>query len=153
MQQLFDWLETTGLARTVGQSVALTAGVSAAHLVGFTLVMSGALAWNLRAAGVLLVRVPLRSIARPAMRMLSAGLALSLLTGLVLFAPRAVATAASGAFQLKVALAVTATVFQAAVYRATVREPALARPRAAGMVGIALWLALAATACWFILFE
>jgi hypothetical protein len=153
MQPLFDWLEATDLARTVGQSVPLTAGFSAAHLIGFTLVMSGALAWNLRAAGVLLVQTPLPSIARSAMRLLAGGLALSLLTGLVLFAPRAAATAAGGTFQLKIALAITATVFQIALYRATLREPALRWPRAAGVTGIVLWLALAVTACWFILFE
>lgn len=153
MQQLLDWLETTGLARAVGQSVPLTAGFSAAHLIGFTLVMSGALAWNLRAAGILLVQTPLPSIARPAMRLLAAGLALSVLTGLVLFAPRATTTATASAFQLKVAIAITATVFQVALYRVTVREPALRWQRAAGAIGIVLWLALAVTACWFILFE
>jgi hypothetical protein len=155
MQDFWIWLESTGLARTVGESSRITAWLSAAHVIGFTLVMSGALASNLRAAGVLLTGAPVRSIARPAMRVLIAGLAISLPTGFLLLAPRASYTVIGGAFQLKMGLLLLAASFQFAVNARLWRAESSAQTwlRAGGVLGAVLWLSLAAAACWFILFE
>ncbi len=155
MQQLFDWLESTGLARTVGESLSITAWLSATHLIGFTLVMGGGLIWNLRAAGLVLSGAPVQSVARPALRLVVVGLLISLLTGLALFAPRASYTATNGVFQLKMALLLLAATYQLML---NAREiPRLTSSalwlRTSGLVGLALWLSLAITACWFILFE
>jgi hypothetical protein len=155
MQQFFAWLQSTGLARTVGESPTITGGLSAAHLIGFTLVMSSALIWNFRAAGVLWTKVPSQSIAKPATRLLVAGLAISVLTGFALFAPRAADTAPSGVFQLKMGLLLAAATYQLVLSSAVLGRPTLSPPwlRASGALGLALWLSLAITACWFILFE
>lgn len=142
------------LAQAVGQSLPLTAWLSAVHVLGFTLVMSGGLVWNLKAAGALLGSYPLESVARPAGRILIIGLAISLITGLALFAPRATSVASSGVFQLKMSLLLGATCYQLALFFATAQR--LRSPSAlpiAGAIGVSLWLALAVTACWFILFE
>lgn len=155
MQQLFEWLESTGLARTVGESLSITAWLSAIHAIGFTLVMSGALIWNLHASGVLLPDADQESITRPAARLLVLGLTISLITGFALFAPRASYTAPSGVFQLKMALILAAAIYQFSVYLSLVRHRihSVASLRASGILGAMLWLALAITACWFILFE
>jgi hypothetical protein len=153
--RLFDWLESTALAHTVGESLWITASLSATHLIGFTLVMSAGLVWNLRAAGALLAGSPLPSIARPARRFLLTGLGISLVTGFALFAPRASYTAPSGVFQLKLTLILLAASLQLGVNTAVLRSgpPAAAWLRPSGILGLALWLSLAGTACYFILFE
>jgi hypothetical protein len=153
--QFFTWLESTGLARTVGESLMVTAWLSAVHVIGYTLVMSSGLVWNLRAAGAFLKAQPLPSIARPAVRILIAGLAISVPTGLLLFAPRASYTAPSGIFQLKMVLLLVAASTQLTLSSVVLGErdvsPALVR--AGGVIGLLLWLSLAVAACWFILFE
>lgn len=150
-----NWLESTALANAVGGSLLATASLSAIHVLGFTLVMSGAVIFNLRASGALLAGVPLTSVAKPAARLLTAGLILSLFTGFALFAPRASYTATGGAFQLKMALLLVATIYQIAQFTLVSRQPQGVGPalRMRGIVGLVLWLALAVTACWFILFE
>jgi uncharacterized membrane protein YhhN len=153
--ELWTWLESTAPARTIGESVMLTAGLSALHAVGFTLVMSGAVVWNLSAAGLLLSRVPLKAVVRPARWVLFAGLAISLSTGLLQFAPRASYTVPGTAFRLKMLLIVVAVGYQLTVNRLVPLESAVrtGRIRAAGAIGVLLWISLALTACWFILFE
>lgn len=79
--ELFSWLESTGLARTVGESLSTTAWLSAIHLVGFTLVMSAGVVWNLHATGVVLAGAPSKTVAGNAARLLALGLTISLLTG------------------------------------------------------------------------
>jgi hypothetical protein len=155
MAALFSWLESTGLARVVGESQSVTAWLSAVHAVSYTIVMSAGLVWSLHAGGLLLRQASSASVARPARRLLVVGLAISILTGISLFAPRASYTGPVGAFQLKLALIVGASILQFATTRAVLRglPPAITTLRAAGVAGLVLWLALAATACWFILFE
>jgi len=152
---LFSWLESSGLARAVGESQTVTAWLSAVHAVSYTVVMSAGLVWSLHAGGLLLRQASSASIARPARRLLAGALAVSILTGISLFAPRASYTAPIGAFQLKLALIIGASILQFATTRAVLRASPLpiATLRTAGITGAILWLALAATACWFILFE
>ncbi len=155
MQQLFAWLESSELAQAVGQSVALTGGLSALHVIGFTLVMSAGVVWSARAAGFLFAGLPAQSIARPAFRLSVAGLAISVLTGLCLFAPRATSTAPNEVFQLKMLLLLLAAVIQLTSNTAVLKQTASSARwlRASGVLGLLSWLSLAVTACWFILFE
>jgi hypothetical protein len=155
VQSFFGWLETTWFAEAIGQSVGLTAGLSAAHAIGFTLVMSAGVASNLRAAGLMLKRRPLDDILRPAIWILIIGLIVSLKTGFLLFSPRATYTAPSGVFQLKIALVLTAAIYQFGLGYKVLRGSGLHEraQRIAGVIGLALWLSLAGTACWFVLFE
>lgn len=153
--QFFTWLESTGLARTVGESLMVTAWLSAVHVIGYTLVMSSGFVWNFRAAGAFFRAQPLPRVAGPSRRILIIGLAISIPTGLLLFAPRASYTAPSGIFQLKMILLLAAVVTQLMLSSLLVRErrvnPVLVR--AGGILGLLLWLSLAVAACWFILFE
>lgn len=149
------WLESTLLARAVGESVLTTASLSALHLIGFTLVMSAGVVASGRAAGLLLRRVPMSVVARPARRMLLTGLPISVITGLALFVPRASYMAAGIFFRTKMVLLLLAVIY-ALVFLAKVsrhNQPAPSWLRPAGAIGVLLWLALAVTACIFILFE
>ncbi len=62
---LFAWIESTAIARSVGESLLLTAWLSASHILGFTLVMGSALLSNLRLLNVVLPERALGEVTRP----------------------------------------------------------------------------------------
>lgn len=153
MNEMLKWLEASPVAAAVGNSIEATAVLSAAHALGFTLVMGSALLANLRLLGVVL---PLRSaleVVVPAHRGIATGLAVSIPTGLLLFAPRATVASANGTFRLKMLLLVAAAALQFLLAAPAVRRGRLGWLRPIGAVGVSLWAALAVTACAFILFE
>jgi len=144
MSGLFEWIESTALATTIAGSLALTASLSALHLLGFTVVMGSALVGNLKRLGLLLPQSSIADVLRPVNRAIVIGLAISITTGLPLFATRASEVSANGTFQLKMLLLLTAVACHFTV------GP---RARAGAMLSLAAWLALAGTACAFILLE
>lgn len=133
----------------------LTASLSAVHMLGFTLVMGGALLANLRLLGVALRRVPPVEVAVPAGRVIAAGLTVSVVTGFLLFSPKATSAAENVFFQLKMLLLVGAALFHLIVLRHAVRREAIGTAwlRGIGGVGLVLWVGLAGAACAFILLE
>lgn len=154
MKNLLVWMESTSLAVRVSESVMLTAGLSAVHVLGFTIIMGGALLSNLRLAGVLFRDRSLVEVVLPATRGVAVGLMLSLPTGALLFAPRAIAAAGNGTFRLKMLFLLAGAALQFLLVGPAVRgrhsEPRL---RLIGGAGLAAWLALALAACAFILLE
>ena len=152
MSALLAWIEATTPARSVAASVSVTAWLSAFHLIGFTILMGSALVAGLRAVGALLNRASLDDVVRPAHRMISLGLAMSVTTGGLLFAARATEIAENGTFRLKMLLLVAAVGFQILALGPKGRAQRQ-RARAAGAIALALWLALTLTACAFILLE
>ena len=151
----FAWLEATPAARTIGGSLPIIASLSAIHLIGFTLITGGALVANLRLLGALLPGRPAADVTEPASLGIAIGLAVSIATGLPLFAWRAGELIASGTFQLKMLLLVAATIFHFTLHRSVARRPSstLKLVRVTGAVGLALWLGLALAGCALILFE
>ena len=151
----FAWVQNSRVGTTISQSLPLTAGLSAVHLIGFTLIMGAALVSNLRLLGVLFEQRPLREVAGPAGRAIALGLVFSVATGLFLFAGRASTASENGIFQLKMLLLVAAAGFQFGFQRhVTGREaspPVLLR--LTGAVGLALWFGVALAGCAFILLE
>jgi hypothetical protein len=155
LASFFSWLETTDVARAVAESLLATASLSALHLIGFTLVTGSALVANLRVIGVVLGQRPILEVTEPARRAIAVGLAVSVATGLLLFAARAASISVNGAFQVKMLLLVAAAVFHFTVHRAVTQRASRTAPllRATGVVGLALWLGVAASGCVFILLE
>ena len=102
------WVEATGVAIAVGNSVSLTAWLSAIHLIGVTLVGGGALVAGLRCSGLLFADQELRTVLQPAGRAIGAGVMVSVVTGVLLVSPRAVASAANGFFQWKMSFLLAA---------------------------------------------
>lgn len=154
MPGLFVWLEGTRLAMTVRDSLMLTGALSAVHLVGFTLTTGGALVANLNLLGLLFPDRPPIEVTRPATRGIAFGLAISALTGALLFAPRATVASVNGIFQVKMLLLVTAVLFHAFVHQRVARAetPSSVR-RGTGAIGLLLWIGLALAGCAFILLE
>ncbi len=155
MMTALTWLESTGMARTISGSLPLAASLSAAHLLGFTLVSAGAFVMHLRLIGAMLPRTALLDVARPAGRLIALGLIVSVVTGALLFAARASSIAANGIFQTKMSLLLLAVAWQLVVQHRLTRTTAQSpqATRTAGFAGLALWLSLAVTACAFILLE
>jgi hypothetical protein len=148
MGDLLSWIESTNLARAIGSSVGVTASLSAIHVIGFTLVTSGALLANMRALGALFQARAVAAVVRPANTAILTGLAISVPTGALLFAARATEVGSNGTFQLKMLLLVTAAALHFVIHR----RPG-AYPPAAAALSLFLWLGLAVTACAFILLE
>ena len=150
----FAWLESTRVAMTVRDTLLLNAGLSAVHLIGFTLVTGGALVANLNLLGVLLRGRPPIEVTRPASRGITLGLAISMLTGVFLFAPRAAAASVNWIFQLKMSLLASAVLFHFFVHRSVVRHStSRSAHRGTAFIGLLLWTGLALSGCAFILLE
>jgi hypothetical protein len=152
---VFQWFEATEAAMTIRDSLPLTAALSAAHLVGFTLVTGGALVSNLRLLGVLFPERPAVEITGPAARGIAVGLAVSVTSGVPLFSTRASSAGANSTFQMKMLLLLSAATFHYTVHRRMARHAA-ATPavlRVTGGVGLSLWIGLALAGCAFILLE
>jgi hypothetical protein len=154
MAAFFIWLEGTRVALTVRDSLMLTGALSAVHLVGFTLSTGGALVANLNLLGVLFPGRRAIDVTRPATRGIALGVVVSVITGGLLFAPRASVASVNGIFQTKMLLLVAAVLFHASVHQRVARHDgsALAR-RATAIVGLLLWTGLAVSGASFILLE
>ena len=160
-------MEGTRVAVTVRDTLLLNAGLSAVHLIGFTLVTGGALVANLNLLGVLFPGRPPIEVTRPASRGIALGVAISVLTGVFLFAPRATVASGNWIFQLKMALLATAVLFHVFVHVRVARTArrdhtsdgsavvswSTSAQRATAIVGLLLWTGLALAGCAFILLE
>jgi hypothetical protein len=151
----FGWLQTTSVATTVRDSLLLTGALSAVHLLGFTLVTGGALVANLRLLGSLFPHRAVEEVTGPAARGIALGLAVSIGTGLLLFAPRALSASVNSTFRLKMLLLLAAAAFHFTMHRRVARRPGAAPAllRATGGIGLALWVGVALAGCAFILLE
>jgi len=117
--------------------------------------MGSALLVNLRLFDVLLPQRALIEVTRPASRVIALGLAISLSTGFPLFSARAMSAAENSTFQLKMLLLLAAVMFHFVIQGRVTRRPqsGVLALRMTAVSGLALWMGLAVTACWYILFE
>jgi hypothetical protein len=145
MDAALTWYQNSALASAVGNSPTITAVLSAFHALGFTFIMGGALFANLGTLRVLFPSRPVGETAGPGSGLIALGLVLSVPTGILLFGPRAVNAAHNSTFQLKLLLILAASAVQFGLLRRGTR--------AVGALGLTLWIALALTACAFILLE
>jgi hypothetical protein len=155
LDSLLASLETSRVAVVVGQSISITAWLSALHLVGMTIVTGGIVVSALRLLGVLLADEPVAVVAAAASRGVGVGLGLSVTTGVLLFAPRASSAAANEFFQVKMLLLVAGVAFHVLWYR-HVAEQGLSTTRSqrlSGLVALLLWIGVALAGCAFILLE
>ena len=149
------WLQSTSLAIAIANSLYLMAGLSALHLVGFTLLMGSALVGNLRLVGIVLPTLPIADVVRPARRAIALGLALSVATGLLLFSTRALNAVYNWIFDVKMGLLLAAIVFHVVVpsrFASSALRPSGAA-RIVGAGGLLLWIGVALAGCAFIFLE
>jgi hypothetical protein len=152
---VFHWLQETPLAITVRDSAFLLGFLSGLHLVGFTLLSGGVLVSTLRLGGVFLAEHDAPTITRPAARAVVIGLAVSVVTGFLLFAPRAADASLNRTFQWKMLLLGTAAAFQFTIHRYVRRRPDVSRGRQqlTGLTAFLLWMAVGVAGSAFILLE
>ncbi len=155
IESLATWLEATPIAAVVGQSMWTIAFLSAVHVLGYAMVMGGALVSNLRLMGVLLRKLPVIEVTRPASRGISLGLVISIVTGILLVSWKASMAFANTTFQLKMLLLVAAALLHFTWRRSVIRREVdgATALKLTGAIGLALWLGLALAACAYILFE
>jgi len=154
MAQLLSWVQSTPLATTIGQSLALNAALSSLHLLGIALLVGGALATSLRLMGISLVAWPAEEVTNVIRRGIALGLGLTVLTGLLLVSPRAVNAAANSYFQTKMILFLAALVFHVVmVQRASVMTLQGRRAVGVGATSVLLWTATMICGLAFILLE
>jgi hypothetical protein len=152
---VWAWIEALPFAIAIRESQMLTAGLSAVHVLGLTLTSGGALLSGLRLCGLVLARHPIAEVTGAARRGITAGLVISVVTGLLLFSTRAEAAAQNPIFRIKMLLLAAAvlchaTAFRTATTRADTGAPAMPLH---GALTLLLWLGLAAAGCAFILLE
>lgn len=152
---MLDWIETSRLASTIGQSLLLTGLLSAVHLLGMTLVTGGAVVSGLRLMGVLLRDGPVSAVAAAAGRDITVGLAVSLTSGLLLFSPRASMAVDNSIFQLKMLLLAVAILFHVTHYRRLTKsnETDSFSIRLSGATALVLWIGVALAGSAYILLE
>ena len=155
MEPLLAWVQTTRIATTIGGSTLLTGLLSAIHLLGLTLLVGGALVASLRMLGLILTDRPMNDVTPGPVRGMVVGLVISVVSGLLLFAPRASVAAENGFFQVKMSLLGAAVVFHFAVYRGASRhvDAKPSQVKLTGGLGLMLWFGVAVAGCAFILLE
>ena len=155
LDQLFAWLQATRIATTIGGSSLLIGFISSVHLLGLTLIVGSALVSNLRLLGVLLVERPVPEVTATARYTIVTGLLISVTTGLLLFAPKALMDAENKTFQLKMAILAAAVLCHITLFRRVSRSRSVPVPllRFTGGLGLILWCGVACAGCVFILFE
>jgi hypothetical protein len=152
---LLAWIQTTRIAAAIGGSTLLTGFISGIHLLGLTLLVGASLVSSLRMAGIILTDRPMTDVTPGPVRGMLVGLTISVVSGLLLFAPRAAAAADNSFFQVKMALLGAAALFHFAVYRGISRrtDAESSVVKLTGGIGLILWLGVAVAGCAFILFE
>lgn len=152
---LWTWVQTTGLATRIHDSLMLTAALSAFHVVGMTLLAGSVLVSSLRLLGVLFPDRPIMDVISTTRTATLVGLAISIATGVLLFAPRATAASGNSIFRAKMLLLLVATSFQFLVSRPIALQTDAARgiARMIGAFSLVIWLAVVGAGAAFILLE
>ena len=155
INELASFLESTTVAAAIRQSVPLTGLLSGLHLVGMTLIGSGAVVAGLRTTGIALKDFPLSDVTRITRRGIAIGVTISIVSCLLLFSPRASTAIVSGYFQVKMLLLAAALAFHFFNLRPIVgrRDGTTLVVRLCGAIGTALWFAVILAGCSYILLE
>lgn len=155
MAALIAWIQSTGIATTIAGSRDLTGALSAAHLVGLTLIVGSAFVRGLQASGKLLPEAGAPQAVRTTNRGVALGCTISVATGVLLWSARASEAAANGYFQLKMGLVFAALVLQVVVVSRASAARTPTNPPSPTLHGLALllWIGVVLAGCAFIFIE
>jgi hypothetical protein len=140
VQAVLAAIEASLLAQHLRASAWTYPLVSAAHILGIALLVGGIAPLDLRMAG-LWRDLPIDRLASPLRAVAKAGAALAIATGLLLFSAGAGEYAPMPLFQVKLAL-IAAALCNAALHAGPLEGLAAWRLRAAGLLSLALWVAI-----------
>jgi hypothetical protein len=154
LSSFFDSVAKSDLATAINQAPYTVGALSSVHLLGLTLIVGSVILVCLRSFGVVLPDVPLADVMRPAGKVVLIGFAISLTSGLLMFAPRALTAYVTSSFQIKMALVVVAMTYHFALFRPAARRPERRSwPRLTAILGVGLWFAIAYYGCIFAVFD
>ena len=144
-------IESLGIAKAMRENLWLYPSVEIVHIVGFVILVGSVVMFDLRVLG-LSKQVPVRGLARHLLPWSVAALLLIIPTGLAMFAAHANDFISNRAFQLKMALLLTAgmnaAIFHTGPFRGVAQWdtqlPAPATARLSAAVSIAIWLSIIA---------
>jgi hypothetical protein len=122
--------------------------VQSVHLVGLTVLLAAVLVLNLRLAGVAMKDSPLDWLARQLRPWTSGGLALVILSGVLIFVGTPAKYLASNPFRVKMVALGVAMLFQFGVLRSFVASDAAPRSKAVNLIVAVLSLTLWFTVGW-----
>ncbi|MGI9262699.1 MAG: DUF6644 family protein [Woeseiaceae bacterium] len=148
---LFEWLEMTGPALMVSDSIWLFPVLEAIHLLGLCLLGGAVLVVDLRILGLTMKEQPIAELAIQMHRWLLLALAILLSTGVFLFLSEAVKCYFNQAFWVKmitlpIALAFTFFVRQRAAKKAALE--AASSTKLVALASLVLWFTVAAAGRW-----
>jgi hypothetical protein len=150
------WLEQSPIGAAVRQSLWLFPAIETAHLLGMTVLVGTAAAFDLRLLGRALQRTRISDLARRLLPWTWVGFGLQVLTGSLLFSSEAVKMYVNPAFRLKMLLiclaGMQALIFQLVASRSLdAWDERAAVPGAAkigGLISILLWIGVVAAGRW-----
>jgi hypothetical protein len=146
LQPFVEWLGSSAFGQWLGQSSERIAWLFVMHLVGLTLLLGGTLVVGLRLLDIGLKSQPVAGLARDIAPWRMAGLALSLVSGALIFTGGAVSYFEGPWFRLKmvllaISLAFNFTVFRTVAYAEEGRFHPWLR-RATGGLSILVWFSV-----------
>jgi hypothetical protein len=147
-----QWLQSTPWGTGIRESELLFPIIEGTHTIGIALSVGVLLIMDLRLTGILLRREPVSQVSRQLMPWSLGGFALMFITGILLFWSQAVKAYGNIFFRIKLSLlllaAINALVFELTMRRSIASWDSAEKPpfrvRLAGVLGIALWMAVIA---------
>jgi SNF family Na+-dependent transporter len=144
--EFLHWLQETAVARWVSTSNHLVgAGLQVVHIFGFLMLMTAVLLISLRLLGLVLRQQPVTLVSREAGKFIWVGLALAVLSGILMFLTTPQRYVDNHAFVLKMALLVVAVLLQSLLFQRVARNDSasVVLARSTAIVTLAAWLAIA----------
>jgi hypothetical protein len=140
---LFNYFDTLWLGHQIRDSAWLFAAIESVHLLGLAIIGGAVLTVDLRMAGILFKRQPLREVARDAQPWLVIGLSIMLTTGVLLMIDEPLRCYYSPAFWAKMIFLAAAILFTFTVRHKVARtDQTRLAPiwfRVVGFASILLW--------------
>jgi uncharacterized membrane protein len=138
---LFHWVDTSWLSREIRASTWQFAIFEMIHLLGLTMVLGSLMVLDLRLFGVGMRRLRAAELARDLSGWMLSGLAIVLLSGVLLFFGEPMKLYGSPWFHVKMGLLALAILFQFTIFRGAASRgedwPVLSK--LAGVVSLVLW--------------
>jgi hypothetical protein len=155
LDAIYEWLQNTSVADTIGQSAYLFPLLESLHVLSITVMMGTIALVDLRLVGLINRERPVSQVLREVLPFTIGAFISSVITGTLLFASHAVQYMSNGPFVAKMALMLVAGVniliFHGVTQR-TMQQWELGKPplRAviAGSTSLILWVAIVACGRW-----
>jgi hypothetical protein len=117
LDSFLQWCYHSRLLGVIRDSTYGIPVVQSIHLVGITFLLGSAVVLNFRLLNIGMRGIPLVDLARNLLKWMQLGMYVTILSGVIIFITDPVRYATSNPFRIKMALLLTAIIFQYAVFR------------------------------------